>query len=602
MSKGELALTDRVSRAGYFGWPMLVGIAWLACAVIALDLTQGADGIAAVWPSSGIFVAALLLMGPRDRVVTAAWVAVASMISNMWSGSSFLATTGYTVANLLEGYLVFALMGGKTGNSVTLERPLSTLRFAAAAIVGGCASALMAGLLSLNLSFAFLSSWASTVSLGMLIVTPVILFVANDPQDRRNLLSFRSAWTVTVVAILSIAAFGQADIPLLFLPVMAMALATTTMGLSGAAVALTVIAIIGSVLTAFNAGPVTLFFPSTEQQVLFFQVYLVALIASSMPLAILLAQREKGLAEVAETARLLEIAEHAAKVGHFRFCPQDSSARWSREALRICGFDEDAEPRFEDWLALHVREDRGRVRAFILEASTHALPFAFESRIETPTGEIVHLDCRGEAEADEDGRVVELFGTILDVTERAETMQHLEIARAKAEREAAEVRMLAATDPLTGMPNRRCILANLAEAMDRSDLAGDPLTVAMVDIDYFKSVNDRFGHGVGDRVIKQIADILSEAAIDADTVGRIGGEEFLFVFPGRRAADLAVRCEAIRHRLSQQDWGQPLQVTLSIGLAELQPGWDDRDLLRAADEALYAAKHAGRDRHAVHAA
>lgn len=595
-------MTDRVSRAGYFGWPMLVGIAWLICAAVALDLTQGADGIAAVWPSSGIFVAALLLLGPRDRVMTAVWVAAASMVSNMWSGSSFLATTGYTIANLLEGYLVFALMGGRTGNSVTLSQPWSMLRFVVAALIGGCASAMMAGFLSLNMSFAFLSSWASTVSLGMLIVAPVILFVANDKQNRHDLLTPKSAWSVMVVAILSIAAFGQADMPLLFLPVLAMTVATMTMGLSGAAVALTVIAIIGSVLTGFNAGPVTHYFASTEQQVLFFQVYLVALIASSMPLAILLEQREQGLAAIAETARLLESAEHAAKVGHWRLRPQANSAHWSREALRICGFDENARPRFEDWLALHVEEDRARVRAFILEATTYALPFAFASRIEKPTGEIVHLDCRGEAVADEEGNVIELFGTILDVTERAETMQHLEVARAKAEREAAEVRMLAATDPLTGMPNRRCILANLAEAMDHSQLTGEPLCVAMIDIDYFKSVNDRFGHGVGDRVIKRIADVLTEEAIGNDTVGRIGGEEFLFVFPSRKVSELGARCEAIREKLSQQDWGQPLQITLSIGLAELRPGWDDRDLLRAADEALYAAKHAGRNRHAVHAA
>lgn len=174
--------------------------------------------------------------------------------------------------------------------------------------------------------------------------------------------------------------------------------------------------------------------------------------------------------------------------------------------------------------------------------------------------------------------------------------------RARAEREAAEVRSLAATDPLTGMPNRRCILTNLAEAMDESLLKDTPLSVAMIDIDHFKTVNDRFGHGYGDLVLKKIADILCEEAQDSDSVGRLGGEEFLFVFPGRMASELEDRCIAIRDRLAEVEWDRQVDVTLSIGVAQLQPGWDERDIMKAADEALYEAKDAGRNRHAVHAA
>ncbi|MBX7492607.1 diguanylate cyclase [Qipengyuania sp. 1NDW9] len=584
----------------YFGLPMLYGIAWLVCAFVALDLTQGADGIAAVWPSSGIFVAALLHFGPRRRAMTAGWIAAASMAANLWAGSGFFATVGYTIANLLEGYLVFALMGGRARTNMMLSKPWNMARFGAAAILAGSFSALMAGVLSGNLTLAFLSSWMSTVTLGMLIVTPVILFVAQDPHGHRNLVSLRALWTVMVVAILSIAAFGQADIPLLFLPVMAMAIATATLGLSGAAAALVIIATIGSLLTAAGTGPVSRFFPVTETQVLFFQLYLVALLISSMPLAFLLAQRGRDLAEIAETASLLETAERTAKVGHWRFSPLDNSARWSREALRICGYDEDAQPNLEDWFDLHHEDDRARVRSFIVEATSHALPFAFEARIRRTSGEIVHIDCRGEAEADAKGRVVALFGTIMDVSERAETMRQLEAARARAEREAAEVRNLAETDPLTGMPNRRCILANLAEAMDASEITGEALSVAMIDIDHFKRVNDEFGHGVGDKVIKQVADILCDEAKDSDTVGRIGGEEFLFVFPRRRAGDLGVRCEAIKERILAADWEEPVEITLSIGVAELATGWDERDLMRAADRALYEAKRAGRNQHSVH--
>ena len=133
---------------GYYSWPMLYGIAWLVCAFVALDLTQGEDGIAAVWPSSGIFVAALLHFGPRRRAMTAGWIAAASMAANLWAGSSLLATTGYTIANLLEGYLVYVLMGGRGAAKLMLSRPWNMARFGGAAIGAGCFSALMAGLLA----------------------------------------------------------------------------------------------------------------------------------------------------------------------------------------------------------------------------------------------------------------------------------------------------------------------------------------------------------------------------------------------------------------------------------------------------------------------
>lgn len=534
--------------------------------------------------------------------MTAFWVAIASMVSNLWAGSSFLATTGYTIANLLEGYLVFVLMGGRTAAKRLLASPWNMARFGGSAIAAGCFSALMAGLLSGNLSYTFLSSWMSTVTLGMIIVTPVILFVIQDRENRRNFFSLWSMWTMLTVTIFSVAAFGQADKPLLFLPFMAMAVATATLGLSGAAAALVIIATTGSVLTAMGTGPVTLFFPSTEQQVLFFQLYLVALLVSSMPLAFLLSQRSRDLAAIAESARLLELAESGAKVGHWRFSPTENTAHWSREALRICGFDADAKPSLEDWLNLHHEDDRDRVRAFIVEATSHALPFAFEARIRRSTGEIVHIDCRGEAEADRKGRVKSLFGTIMDVTERAETMQELEAARSRAEREAEEVRNLARTDPLTGVPNRRSVLESLAKAIESAKANGAPLSVAMVDIDFFKRVNDEFGHGVGDTVIRRVAEVLRNHAKTGDAFGRLGGEEFLYVFPGKKAQDLEERCLAIKRRVAAVEWEEPVTITLSIGIAELRPGWEERELLSAADTALYNAKRAGRNQHSVHAA
>ena len=181
----------KVSTETELRWAALYGLAWFVCAMVALQLTEGADGIAAVWPSSGIFVAALLHLNPRGRNMVTACVAVASFAANFSAGAAPLASLGYTIANLFEGWLVFSLMGRGQSKYMLLARPLNLVRFAGSAVIGGAASALMAGVLSRNFDTIFLSSWMSTVTLGMLIVTPVILFLLQDRKHDRGILTFR---------------------------------------------------------------------------------------------------------------------------------------------------------------------------------------------------------------------------------------------------------------------------------------------------------------------------------------------------------------------------------------------------------------------------
>ena len=167
--------------------------------------------------------------------------------------------------------------------------------------------------------------------------------------------------------------------------------------------------------------------------------------------------------------------------------------------------------------------------------------------------------------------------------------------RVRGEREA--FRHQAAVDPLTGLLNRR----SLADIISEKVIAGEPVAVLFIDIDHFKSVNDRFGHGVGDIVLKEVADCLKRGMRSGDHCGRYGGEEFVLLAPGI-VSEQAYRM-AERHRMAiaamhVAELGDKHQVTASIGVAvfEAEGGETSDDLLERADTALYMAKTTGRNR------
>lgn len=159
------------------------------------------------------------------------------------------------------------------------------------------------------------------------------------------------------------------------------------------------------------------------------------------------------------------------------------------------------------------------------------------------------------------------------------------------------------TDVLTFLPNRRKIIVDLQEEVIRSMRYSTPLSISLLDIDHFKSVNDTYGHTTGDEVLRTISARLREQIRHPDTIGRYGGEEFLIVLPNSKsnaAVEQASRlCNHVRGlQVSSND--HILSVTISIGIAQYKIGeetWEQ--LLHRADMALYQAKNNGRDQWAV---
>ncbi len=158
-----------------------------------------------------------------------------------------------------------------------------------------------------------------------------------------------------------------------------------------------------------------------------------------------------------------------------------------------------------------------------------------------------------------------------------------------------EVEFLATRDPLTGLANRRLLEETLGLEARRSLRAGAPLSLLVLDVDYFKEVNDELGHPSGDVVLRAVGEALEAWTKASDLAARLGGDEFAVVLPGCRASD-AVRI-AERIRSAAVELVAPVHATLSAGVAAIPEHAVSADeLMAAADAALYEAKRAGRDR------
>lgn len=154
-------------------------------------------------------------------------------------------------------------------------------------------------------------------------------------------------------------------------------------------------------------------------------------------------------------------------------------------------------------------------------------------------------------------------------------------------------------DPLTGLPNRRLILDRLREETERFRRYRHPFSIAMLDIDYFKQVNDCWGHEVGDQVLTEVARVLRAELRDQDLCGRWGGEEFLLLLPETPLSAAGVVMDRVRgavERLHVRVHTDSLAVTVSIGLAEHRIDESYSDTINHADGALLAAKRLGRNR------
>jgi len=191
------------------------------------------------------------------------------------------------------------------------------------------------------------------------------------------------------------------------------------------------------------------------------------------------------------------------------------------------------------------------------------------------------------------------LGKVIEVKrfdEPGQLLAALETMRSELKDQQDALERLATTDTLTGLPNRRRLEEACQIQMARVKRHGERLSVVIIDVDKFKSVNDTHGHQVGDQVLQNVAYVLSETVRESDFVGRWGGEEFMVLCPATKLADACTVAEKLRAAVAAHDFPVVGQKTASFGVAELAAGEALEHAVERADTALYRAKENGRNR------
>lgn len=286
-----------------------------------------------------------------------------------------------------------------------------------------------------------------------------------------------------------------------------------------------------------------------------------------------------------EAEERLHFALHCAHAGTWDWNLEDGGVAWSDETFRLFGRDPaTAEaPAFEEWLQLVDPADRDRVRGYVGRALDERWDdFYVEYRVRHPEKGTRWLAQWGRIVYGHGGRPLRVSGLNLDITIRKETERELE--------------RLATLDDLTGAYNRRSADSFLKNEINQVQRYGQPLSVVLFDIDHFKVVNDSYGHEQGDTVLKAVVDAASEHLRDADLLSRWGGEEFLVLAPQTDLDGATRLAERMRLAVDQATARGEVHVTASFGVAQYRPGEMASRLLKRADDALYRAKEAGRNR------
>ncbi|SMQ69836.1 PAS domain S-box-containing protein/diguanylate cyclase (GGDEF) domain-containing protein [Altererythrobacter xiamenensis] len=581
-------------------WPVVAALAYFIAGVTIYRWAVNMEGLAMVWPTAGIFVATFLLTRQNQWPVVAILFCLVSVVGGWVVGMGPGSVAIHIAANLVHA-LVCALIFGRFATQRAFSTTADLGRFCLATVAGVAANCAIIFLAGMGWTLTEFLNWSATLGLGTLTVAPMIVTVAREIQENR------ARWTTAYGAeafgllalVMAVTWFvaTQASYPLLFVPFAGAVLVTHRLGPIGAAACIASIATVGSYTLAFDTYALNPIGKSQAELVNFFQFYLLVIISVCLPLAALRNEGRDLMRRLKTNRDLLATAEELANFGRWRMDMRTKIIVWSEGIYRIYGLPSSQKPTVKLTREFFHPEDRDQAFRKLEHCIEHGGTIYGTPRIVRRDGTIRHVESILMREVDEHGRTTALFGTFQDVTERVMALEDLQAAKKVAEAEAFAARLLAETDQLTGLNNRRKILdllsANLADCAE----TGRIMPIAILDIDHFKSINDQHGHAMGDQVLRKVATICRETIRENGFVGRLGGEEFLFLFPGLSEVRAHELVELVRLRLQEKVWEEMdgLPVTGSFGMATTVEGADETWLLQAADNALYEAKRSGRN-------
>ncbi|MES2495898.1 MAG: diguanylate cyclase [Pseudomonadota bacterium] len=567
--------------------PLLAALLYAGLAVATLNMTDASD-IACVWPANAVLVAMLLL---RKRAEWP-WILVAGFCANAFANLYMRGTIQgpvlFGLSNMLEVAIAAWGMRRRLDRGAAQD-PSAVWSFVFwAGVAAPVASALTGGataMLVYGQPFAHAAgTWYVAAALGLLICTPVFygLFKGEFLDSYRAKGSLQRIEAVALLSLTSIIAtvvFMKSGVPYLFLLFMPMMLVTFRIGWQGSKLAMLVIAAIGGIATINQQGPVTFVSTNPAVQAMFFQFFLASTLLVNMPVAAAVAARKQLIEKLRDSEGSLRLIVSQSPTLLLHFSPAgvcgkafgSSEILFGRGAEAFLGSTLD---QLSDSAAEMMRDAHLDVLAD--PSSTRRVEFL-------ASGKGRWLEATFCALRTEDGGCAGTLASIHDVTAR--------------KHHAALLAQAVETDSLTGLYNRAGFLARLDAATEQDH--GGRLSVAMIDVDRFKGINDSSGHAAGDIVLHEIGRRIAEIVGSSGTVGRLGGDEFalLLAVPDRAARRICASIvAAVRSTPMELPSGDTIAVAISCGVARHEEGVTASALLREADEALYIAKRSGRDR------
>ena len=432
------------------GMPVVVALAYGFAAALSLALTRSTDGIATMWPASGVLLAGLLRLRPSQVAACLLLASAASLVANVDAGNSTPDSIGFTLANMVE-----AMVGNVLLRRWQLDRPCFTEardvgRFCVAAVTAAIVSAAIAtitfGATGGAAGWTFAVSWFATVMLGMLIVAPLLMIALamTEPAARRVLVPVSLPAFVAMmsgVAAIAVLVFAQDRYPLLFLPLAALIAVTYRLGPIGAAGGVAIVAVIAPLLTAIGHGPVQIGIRDAGEASFFLQVYLLTLFACALPFGALLAEQRRLAAERAESERMHRLLADSSTDVILRLSLDGIALYCSPAVLPVLGFTPEQTVGNQPIEQVH-RDDRPAVEAAWTRILTSPTPETIVFRHRRSDGGFAWLDVAYRRVETDDG--VEIVARARDITKRRDA----ELAADQASRRMRE------TNRLLGMAER----------------------------------------------------------------------------------------------------------------------------------------------------
>jgi diguanylate cyclase (GGDEF)-like protein/PAS domain S-box-containing protein len=558
-----------------------------------------AGGVTILWPSNG-FLLGVLLCNPKRQ--WPAYISIAWLIDfavNLSLNTPLFHGVYLAGCNMLEALLAALLLYPVIAQRPDLTQRKQFVPFLAYGVgLAPAVASLLASFMQTDHfklpTFHDIHRWFTADALGIATVTPLYLaFQQREHFSGRSRLEICGLFLL-LLAVTS-AVFWQTRAPLLFLVLPVLLILGVRLGLAASALGLLVVSILGGLLTTAGHGPVLLMRSSTiSQRDLLFQLFILICMLLVYVVEVLINESRRLQVKVQSSERRFRLLAEASSDIIVLTNLEGKRSYVSPSVVEVLGW------RPEDLLEGSYRElahpdDVPALRRLFEDCLAGLAPRALEYRCRKPDGSYIWLESNPRLYHTADGAPAGFVNVARDISWRKAREEELQ-------RAFEDAKHLASTDPLTGVANRRHFDLVLEREWLRAAREQTRLSLLLMDVDFFKSFNDIYGHVTGDACLRNITRAVQRVLKrPADLLARYGGEELVVVLPSTDSDGALQIAEQIRRGVEDLEiphtGNAGNRVTMSIGCATLMPlpGSGSSELMLAADRALYQAKGFGRN-------